>query len=210
MPLSDLPPEMQQAFWDRLKELRMDPSQVLPKITPETHRGPVVFSSDPKESSVTPHLVVVNSLDEVKRLAGNADADYDSGLMQKHHPIQPTWDAAKNGHDVSELSAEENNRINAAEMAYIYGHSKHHLSYKEIIERHKYPAVFACFAAEDVCIDSTNSPFIVTAESGHNYGTITICEGGSIQFEANAVWTVQKMINSSAQSCAALGLSAKE
>jgi hypothetical protein len=184
MPLSDLPLEMQQAFWDRLKELRMDPSQVLPKITPETHNGPVVFSSDPKASSVTPHLVVVNSLDEVKRLAGNADADYDSGLMQEHHPIQPAWDAAKNGHDASELSAEENGRINAAEMAYIYGHSKHHESYK--------------------------SPFIVTAESGHNYGTITICEGGSIQFEANAVWTVQRMVNSTATSCAALGLSAKE
>jgi len=201
MPLSDLSDEQQQAFYDRLKELRMDPSKVIPKITPETHQGPIVLSADPEKSSVPPHLVTVASLDEVKRLAGNADEDYESGLLSAHHEIQPEWPAEKNDKDPSELEASENRRINAAEMAYIYGHSKHHQSYKTIIERHKYPATFAVFAAEDLCIDASNSPYVVTAESAHNYGTVTICEGGSIQFEANAVWTVQKMVKSSATKC---------
>jgi len=201
MPLSDLSPAQQKAFNDRLKELQMDPSKVVKKITPETHRGPVVLSGDPAASSVPPHIVTVTSLDEVKRIAGNPDDAYDTGLMQEHHEIQPPWPAALNGKDPSQLKPEENNRINAAEIAYIYGHSKHHQSYKTIIEKHKYPAKFAVFAAEDICLDASNSPLIIKSESAHCYGTITICQGGSIQFESNAVMTVQKMVKSNAAKC---------
>jgi len=201
MPLSDLTPAQQRAFNDRLKELRMDPSKVLKKITPETHSGPVVLSADESVSSVPPHIVTVTSLDEIKRIAGNPDEHYHSGLMAEHHEALPPWPAAKNNHDPSQLSAEENNRINAAEMAYIYGNSANYSSYKAIIEKHKYPAKFAVFAVEDVCIDSRNSPYIIKADSAHNYGTITICQGGSIQFEANAVVTVQKMVKSTATKC---------
>lgn len=201
MPLSDLTPQQQAAFNDRLKELRMDPSKVIPKITPDAYKGPIVLSADTGESTIQPHIVTVTSLDEVKRLAGNPDADYDNGVLQQHHEIQPPWPATMNNKDAAELTAEQNRRINAAETAYIYGHSKHHASYKAIIERHKYPADFAVFAAEDVCLDSTNSPLIIKSESAHNYGTLTICEGGSIQFEANAVLTVQKMVKSTATKC---------
>lgn len=201
MPLSDLSPAQQQAFHDRLKELRMDPSKVVPKITPETHKGPVVLSADPKKSSVPPHIVTVTSLDEVKRLAGNPDEDYVKGVIQEHHEIQPAWPAGKNDKDPSELKPEENRRIQAAEYAYLYGNSKHHRSYKAIIEKHKYPVDFAVFAAEDICLDSRNSPLIISSESAHNYGTMTICEGGSIKFEANAVMTVQKMVKSTATKC---------
>lgn len=208
MPLSDLTNEQQQAFHDRLKELRMHPSQVIPKITPETHQGPIILHANPKLSSVVPHIVVVSSLDEVKHLAGNPDEHFENGLMLEHHEVQPEWPADKNDRDPAELLAEDNNRINAAEMAYIYGYSKRHESYKAIIERHKYPATFAVFAAEDVCLDATNSPLIIQSESAHNYGTVTICEGGSIQFETNAVMTVQKMVKSTATSCAALAAGA--
>ena len=48
MPLSDLTPQQQQAFNDRLKELHMDPSKVVPKITPETFKGPIVLSANPQ------------------------------------------------------------------------------------------------------------------------------------------------------------------
>ena len=201
MPLSDLTPEQQKAFQDRLKELRMDPAKVLKKITPETHKGPVVLSADPKKSSVPPHMVTVTSLDEVKRLAGNADEDYEKGVMEHHHADLPEWSASMNDKDPSELKPEENRRIEAAEHGYLYGHSKRFASYKTIIEKHKYPAEFAVFAAEDVCVDASNSPFKITAESGHNYGTFTICEGGSIEFEANVSMTVQKFVKSTATKC---------
>jgi hypothetical protein len=201
MPLSDLSPAQQQAFNDRLKELRMDPSKVLPKITPDTHKGPVVLSADAKESSVPPHIVTVTSLDEVKRLAGNSDEDYENGVMKPHHPTLPEWSAELNDKDPSELKPEENRRIGDAELAYLYGNSKHYSSYKTIIEKHKYPAKFAVFAVEDICLDARNSPLIIRSESAHNYGTVTICQGGSIQFEANATMTVQKMVKSTAPKC---------
>jgi len=201
MPLSDLTIKQQDAFNDRLKELRMDPSKVVPKITPATFKGPIVLSANPQASSINPHIVTATSLDEVKRLAGNPDADFNNGLMAEHHEIQPEWPAHLNDKEPSELKAEHNRRIHAAEIAYIYGNSKHHQSYKAIIEKHKYPADFAVFAAEDVCLDSTNSPLIIKSDSAHNYGTLTICTGGSIQFEANAVLTVQKMIKSTATKC---------
>jgi hypothetical protein len=205
MPLSDLMPEQQKAFHDRLKELQMDPSRVLAKIAPETHSGPIVLSADPTESSVEPHIVTVTSLDEVKRLAGNPDSDFENGVLAEHHEIQPPWPAALTGRAASELTAEQNRQIHAAEIAYIYGNSKHHQSYKAIIEQHKYPADFAVFAAEDVCLDASNSPLIIKSESAHNYGTLTICEGGSIKFEANAVLTVQKMVKLSATKCPTAG-----
>jgi hypothetical protein len=201
MPLSDLTPEQQQAFKDRLKELRIDPSKVVPKIAPSTHPGPVTLSANPARSTIAPHMVTVTSLDEVKRLAGNPDADFESGLMAEHHDVQPPWPAELNGKASSELTAEQNRQITAAEIAYIYGNSKHHASYKAIIEQHKYPADFAVFAAEDVCIDASNSPFIIGSDSAHNYGTMTICEGGTLKFEANAVLTIQKLIRSTETKC---------
>jgi hypothetical protein len=200
MPLSDLTTQQQAAFNDRLKELQMDPSKVIPKISPETYPGPIILSADRQESTIPPHIVTVTSLDEVKRLAGNPDADYDSSLMAQHHEIQPEWPTHLNDKEPSELSAEQNRRINAAEIAYIYGHSRHHASYKAIIEKHKYPADFAIFAAEDVCVDARN-PLIIKSDSAHNYGTLTICEGGTVQFEGNAVLTVQKMVKSTATKC---------
>lgn len=201
MPLSELAQEQQEAFHERLRELRLDPSKVVKKITPETHRGPVVLSADPRISSVPPTIVTVVSLDEVKRIAGNSDEHYEKGLMADHHEALPPWPAEKNHMDPSQLTAEENNLINAAEMGYIYGNSKNFSSYKTIIEKHKYPARFAVFAAEDVCIDSTNTPLIITSESAHNYGTVTICQGAQIVFEANATMSVQKMIKSTATKC---------
>jgi len=201
MPLSDLSQQQQDAFHERLKELRMDPSKVLKKISPETHQGPVIFSADPARSSVEPHIITLTSIDEVKRLAGNADSDFETGLLEKHHSELPEWPSELNGRATSELGAEHNRRIGAAEIGYIYGYSKDYASYKHVIDQHKFPADFAVFAAEDVCIDASNSPFLIEANSGHNYGTMTICEGGYIQFEGNATLTVQKMVRSSATKC---------
>ena len=201
MPLTDLPQEHQEKFWTRVKELRLDPSKVIPKITPQSHPGPIVLSADPKESRVEPHIVTITSLDELKRLAGNADEDFESGRMVHSYDVQPEWPAEQNGVSVSELTAEQNRRINAAEIAYVFGHSKLHASYKTIIEQRRYPADFAVFAAEDVCIDASNSPFTIKSDSAHAYGTMTICEGGTLKFEANATISVQKLIKSNATKC---------
>lgn len=200
MPLSDLPADQRQAFHDRLKELRISPEQVVPSISPKTHPGPVILSIDPGLSSIPPTVVTVSSLDEVKRIAGNPDEHYESGRLQEHHAILPEWPAHKNDKSPEELEPHENQQIIAAEMAYLYGNSKHHSSYKTIIEKHKYPAKFAVFAVEDVCVDKDH-PLIIKSEGAYNFGTVTICEGGSIYFEANATMTVQQMVKSTATSC---------
>lgn len=201
MPLSDLTPEQQQAFHDRLKELGMDRSQVVAEISPRTHQGPVYLSPDPEVTAVKPHILTLSSIAEVKRLAGNADADFESGLLEYHHPEFPEWPVERNGLNPQDLTPEENRRIVNAEIAYVYGHSGRVASYRNIIDRHKFPAKFAAFAVEDICLDASNSPLVITAESLHVFGTVTICQGGSIRFEANATVTVQRMVKSDRPNC---------
>jgi len=200
MPLSDLTPAQQQAFAESLKELGLDPSQVIPAITPKTHPGPVKLHPDPAVSTIKPHMITIKNVDEAKRLAGNKDEDYANGLMAEHHDPLPEWPAQKNLLDATELTAEENNLIKKAHTAYLYGNSASVQSYKQIIERHNYPAQVALFAVEDVCVDSTNSPFQI-GPAGLTCGTLTICEGGSIEFTGNSVINCQKMVKISATSC---------
>jgi hypothetical protein len=200
MPLSDLSPQQQQAFADGLKELGMDPSQVIPAINSKTHPGPVTLSPDPSESTIKPIMVTIKNVDEAKRLAGNKDSDYTNGLMEEHHAPLPAWPQHKNTLDAVQLSADENNLIKKAHTAYIYGNSANVHSYKDIIDKHNYPAQVACFAVEDICVDSTNSPFKI-GPAGLTCGTLTICEGGSIQFTGNATVNCQKMVKSDATSC---------
>jgi hypothetical protein len=204
MALSNLTAEQQENFHRKLKEFRMDPSKVVPAITPATHPGPVTLTADTSESTIAPHMITLTSVDELKRLAGNSDDEFESGRMEEHHDVQPEWPDSKNDLSPDELTAAENNQIEAAHIAYVFGHSKRHESYKKIIEKHKYPAQFAVFAAETVCIDSTNSPYKISSESGHVYGTVTICEGGVLEFDANVTVSIQKLVRSEATSCSAV------
>lgn len=201
MPLSDLSAEQQQAFWDRLKELGMDPSQVVAKITPETHQGPVRLSPDGSVSAVPAHILTLSSVDDVKRLAGNADAEYDLGTLVHHHAEFPEWPEDRVALDSRELTPEENRRLVAAEVAYVYGDSRRLKGYRAALDRHKFPVRVAAFAVEDICLDATNSPLVVTADSLHNFGTLTICEGGWIKFNANATLTIQKLVKSDRTKC---------
>jgi hypothetical protein len=201
MAFTDLSSEQRQAFEKALKEYRVHPDNVIRSISPQTHSGPIVTSVDPKASTLLPTLVTVSSLDEVKRLAGNADADYSNGLMQENHEELDEWPAELNAMAEADLTAEQRTVIEKAEMGYIYGNSRKFQSYKHIIEKTKYPATFAIFAVEDLCLDASNSPYVVKSDSAHVFGTVTLCEGGSFKFEAGAVVTCQKMRRVTATKC---------
>jgi len=201
MPLSDLSADQQQAFWDRLKELGMDPSQVVASITPQTHQGPVLLSPDETRSAVPPHFLTLASVDDVKRLAGNVDEDYANGVLENHHAEFPEWPENRVELDRRELTPEENRRLVAAEVAYVYGDSRRLKGYRAALDRHKFPVRVVAFAVEDICLDATNSPLTVTADSLHNFGTVTICDGGWIQFDANATVTIQKLVKSDRIKC---------
>jgi len=201
VPLTSLSKEQQSAFSARLKEFQMKPEQVVKQVNSKTHKGPIVLSADPAVSTIPPHIVTLTSLDEAKRLAGNEDELFENGLMQNAHEALPEWPAALNDKDRTELTPEQNRLINKAHTAYIYGHSKLVSSYKAIIEKLNYPVQVATFAIEELCIDKTNSPFIVKDPAGLNVGTLTICEGGYIQTESNTSITAQVMIKSDKTSC---------
>src|SRR5271170_4909634 len=96
MPLSDLTPEQQSAFHRRLKELQMNPEQVIKRIDSETHKGPMILSADPKVSTFKGHTLTITSLDEAKRLGGNADSLFEQGLMKERDFEIPNWPASLN------------------------------------------------------------------------------------------------------------------
>lgn len=201
MSLSALSAEQQQAFYDRLKEFEMDPSAVIQHVDSSTHPGPITFSANPALSTFPPHIVTLTSVDDAKRLAGNPDEHYENGVMMEHHETLPEWPAHKTALEAHELSPEEKQLINKAHVAYIYGNSKKVQSYKDVIEKHNYPVEVAAVAIESLCLDATNSPFQVKSDAGLNIGTLTICQGGSINFEANSHVTIQVMHKSDATSC---------
>lgn len=203
MPRTELTTEQRKAFENDLKKFGIPPDRVVANITPETHPGPVTLSADPKTSTIPPVMLSVNSVDEVKRLAGHPDAEFEDGTREDvmNGAELPDWPEELNDADPSELTPEQNRQIEQASRAYIYGHSGKVQSYKSIIEKHKFPTKLATFAAENVCIDSSNSPFVIDSDSGHVYGTMTICASGTLKFEANATMSVQNLIKSNDDTC---------
>jgi len=206
MPLSDLTAEQQSAFHKRLKELQMKPDQVIKRIDSETHKGPMILSADPKVSTLKGHPLTITSLDEAKRLGGNADSLFEQGLMEERELDIPNWPANLNDMDTSSLTPAQNQLVNRAHIAYLFGNSKRVESYKSIIEKLNYPVTVTTFAVEDLCLDTTNSPFIVATKSPVNIGTLTICKGGWIKVEADANFTVQVMKKVDKTSCKELEL----
>jgi len=201
MPLSDLTPEQQSAFHRRLKELQMNPEQVIKRIDSETHKGPMILSADPKVSTFKGHTLTITSLDEAKRLGGNADSLFEQGLMKERDFEIPHWPANLNDQDTSSLTPAQNQLVNRAHTAYLYGNSKRVASYKSILEKLKYPVTVTALAVEDMCLDATNSPFVVASNAPVDIGTLTICNGGWIKVEADANFTVQVMKKVDESSC---------
>lgn len=205
MPLSDLTQEQQSAFHKRLKELQMNPGQVIKRIDSGTHKGPMILSADPKVSTFKGHSLTITSLDEAKRLGGNADSLFEQGLMEERDFEIPNWPANLNDQDTSSLTPAQNQLVNRAHTAYLYGNSKRVATYKSIIEKLNYPVTVTALAVEEMCLDAANSPFVVASNAPVNIGTLTICKGGWIKVEADANFTVQVMKKVDKTSCKELG-----
>jgi len=201
VPLQNLSAEQQDAFHKRLKEFQMNPSQVVPRISSNTHSGPIVLSADPASSTIPPHILTLASVDEVKRLAGNADEEFESGRLQSHHEPLPEWPQHLNDSATSQLTPQQNQLVHKAHIAYVYGNSKNVASYKPIIEKLNYPLKVATFAVEDMCVDASNSPVIISSRIGVDIGTLTIYPGGQIKFESDIAITIQKMVKMDSGSC---------
>lgn len=189
-----LTPELKQRFLDSLEKHGIPPSKVIASIVT---KGPKNYLSDrPGVNSLIPaSKIVVHSLDELKALAGNSDDNYKKGILQAHlHEDLPAWNKKKNGHAPEKLSIEENENIAKAFKTYIYGHSEKVASYKDIIHHHFFPMTLASYAAENLTVKS-GQVFIVDGSNAiATFGTVTVEQGGSIDYTVNASWTVQSMI----------------
>lgn len=191
--MAELTEEQQKSFDDRLRELGMNPSQVVQELT--TANGGTYVSNQPDhDSAVEPHPVTVNNVDDLKRLAGVPDADYDSGVIEKHHAPLEEWPQEKSDHAAEDLGAEDRAQLRDALVSYVYGHSDSVASYRTILNNHFFPMEAAAFAVMDVTVTS-GSPLQLTANNGaYNYGIVTIEPGGQILVEADCTMTCQQMV----------------
>lgn len=187
--------EQQRNFDNRLKELGLNQSHVVAELRTGATPGPTYLSSHPDfESAIPPQILTFNSLDDVKRLGGIPDEQYDNALMEEHYELPPAWPEEKNDLASEELQAEENRNIRQAFIAYVYGHSDRVKSYKNIIEKHFFPMEVAAFAVLDVVVDPDHPLILKGPNQTYNFGTVTIKPGGQIICEADVNMVVQNMV----------------
>ncbi|HWF52537.1 MAG TPA: hypothetical protein VG294_17985 [Solirubrobacteraceae bacterium] len=192
---SELSAEHRKNFEERLRELGMDPSHVVPELRTGDTPGPTYLSNHPDfESAVPPRPLSVDTVDDLKRLAGVADADYDAGLVPTHRESPPPWSEARNSHAREDLSVEENAQIRQALIAHVYGHSETVASYKAVLNSHFFPMEAAVFAVLDVTVDPGHPLVLKGNNHAYDFGTVTIKPGGQIIIEADATMTCQLMV----------------
>ncbi len=148
------------------------------------------------DSLIPVHKLAVHKLADLKKFSGNSDDDYKSGKMEVHLDENlPEWDQAKNDLTPEELSVEENKNIVKALKTYVYGYSDKVKSYETVIHNHHFPLTVATYTAEDITVKSGTVLNVTGSSSVHDYGKVTVEAGGRINFETNAVWTVQEFIS---------------
>ncbi len=156
-----------------------------------------MLSADAAVSAIPPHMKRIENVDEMKAVTGNQDAHYETGLLAEHHTIPSPWPEDRTEVDEDELTPEERATIHHAHLVWLYGNSKSVSSYRDVINALEYPRDIPVFAALDVDITAANSPYVIDADdSGHIYGTVTIYDGGSIQFNGNVDLNCQQMVQS--------------
>ena len=196
MPLSDLPDEQQAAFRARLAQAGIDPADVVAYVGPDTHPGQLRASAEPGQSTITAHLMEVATVDELKVMTGIPDEHYTSGRMQEHHRIPEPWPSDRMLTSARDATPQQRNEIHHAQLVWLYGNSARVESYRDVINATDYPKTLPVFAAEELVITAENSPYVITGDSGHIYGLVTIYAGGSIAFEGNVDFDCQRMVKS--------------
>jgi hypothetical protein len=193
--MPELTPEQQQAFDDRLRELGMDPSHVVPSLRTGDTPGPTYLSNHPeRESEIPPHPVTIDNVDDLKRLAGVPDEEYDEGRLLHHHDELDPWPQDKNEHAPEDLAPHENQQVRDALTAHVYGHSDRVTSYKAVLNNQFFPMEAVAFAVLDVTVDPDH-PLVLTGNNqAYNFGTVTIKSGGQIIFDSDATMTCQSMV----------------
>jgi hypothetical protein len=193
--MPELSDEQRKNFEDRLRELGMDPSHVVPELRTDATPGPTYLSNDPDfESEIEPQTLTIEDVDHLKKVAGIPDEEYDNGEIPHHHEPLEEWPAGKNEHAPADLSPEENDRVRDALIHHVYGHSEKVASYREVLNNHFFPMEAAVWAVLDVTVYPGHPLILKGNNQGHDFGIVTIKPGGQIIFESDATMTCQKMV----------------
>lgn len=160
--------------------------------------GPTYISAHPEHDSVVkPFYVTVQSIDEFKQFGGNPNDLYHNNLMAEHHPALAAWNEANTNLAYSELSTVQKADLCQAYQTYIYGNSQNVQSYKEVLQKHFFPAQLAVFAVQDVVVTKDN-PLILSGNGDQpttfSFGTVTIQPGGQIINQANATLLADSLV----------------
>jgi hypothetical protein len=191
----DLTPEQQQAFDDRLKELGLSPADVVASLNTGDSPGPTYLSNDPShDSAVPPQPITVDHVDDLKRLAGIPNEDYDSGAIEHHHDAPPEWPQEKNDHAPEDLEPHERDQVRQALVTHVYGHSDRVASYATVLNNHFFPMEAAAYAVANVTVTPDNPLIISGNNAAANFGTVTIEPGGQIIVETDCTVTCQQMV----------------
>jgi hypothetical protein len=193
--MPELSDEQRKNFEDRLRELGLDPSHVVQELKTGDTPGPTYLSNHPDfESELEPQTLTIDNVDDLKRLAGVPDEDYENGLMTPHHEPLEEWPSDKNAHAREDLSVEENAQIRQALIHHVYGHSEKVASYRDVINNQLFPMEAVAWAVLDVTVDPEHPLVLKGNNHAYDFGTVTIKKGGQIIFETDAAMTCQKMI----------------
>jgi hypothetical protein len=193
--MPELTSEQQQAFDDRLRELGMDQSHVVPSLRTSETPGPTYLSNHPEqESEIAAHAVTIDNVDDLKRLAGVPDEEYEAGRMEHHHDELEEWPQHKNDLAAQDLAPEENHQLRQALAAHVFGHSERVASYTAALNNQFFPMEAVAWAVLDVTVDPEHPLILKGNNQAYNFGTVTIKRGGQIVFDSDATMTCQVMV----------------
>ncbi len=159
--------------------------------------GTVVFSSDPNESHVPPHIIEVNSIAHLNKLIGcQDDAEYDDYPEPNQEAThQAVRRARSKAHLRKLLSDETKGNIRRAAVAYLKGDPKKVEDYEEAINATLFPTRVAAFTGSDLNVANHTTHKITGKDPvALNYGTITVGANAEIKVEVDANITAQAFL----------------
>lgn len=194
-----LTPEEQSGFEQSLAKFGLSRAKMQheePLIT-GSMPGPIILSTDIRESTIAPHFIKINDVAEYKRLGGVPDQEYELGRYSDAFIEYPEpWsdeqqrDLMKHNNvcDLEILLADEGRtRVEQAFRAYVRGNTNKVKQYEPLINTLHFPMVAAVFAGDSIVI-TAKQPLIVKSPDGRPvvlvFATVTIEPGGQIISEA--------------------------
>lgn len=164
--------------------------------TSDTNGEFVLTSSDSKESSMERHTITINSISELKTVAGNPNELYEMNLLSYPTPIVANISDRKelslNGYDNTKLVCD-------VMSAYIYGNSELVQENEALLNRLYFPMDIACFGSpEQDIVVTKEKPLVIDASSGKPvhvaFRKVTLEEGAKIEMKGNVDFSSKSVV----------------